>query len=69
MFPNGTLLVDALERATDEGRYTCIARQNKEGKSAQQSVQVKIFGKSNAKCQIQMLSQIRMLSLIIKLTY
>lgn len=63
MFPNGTLLVDALERASDEGRYTCIARQNKEGKSAQQSVQVKIFGKSNVKCQIQMLS------LIIKLTY
>ncbi|RWS11782.1 Down syndrome cell adhesion molecule-like protein Dscam2, partial [Dinothrombium tinctorium] len=42
VFPNGTLIVSEVERATDEGRYKCVAR-NKEGKSAQNSLYVIVF--------------------------
>jgi len=45
VFPNGTLIVHDLERSTDEGKYTCIARQNKDGKSASRSFHVRIAGK------------------------
>ncbi|CAG2102033.1 unnamed protein product [Medioppia subpectinata] len=42
VFPNGSLTVVDLERATDEGRYTCIARQAKDAKSAQGHLYVQI---------------------------
>ncbi|KAM7292998.1 Down syndrome cell adhesion molecule-like protein 1 homolog [Ixodes scapularis] len=41
-FPNGTLLVQDVERATDEGLYSCTAR-NKDGLSAQNSVSVRVL--------------------------
>jgi hypothetical protein len=44
VFPNGTLTVVDLERATDEGKYTCIARQSKESKSSQGSLYVQVLG-------------------------
>ncbi|XP_064480488.1 cell adhesion molecule Dscam1-like [Ornithodoros turicata] len=41
-FPNGTLLVQDVERATDEGLYACAAR-NKDGQSAHGSLHVKVL--------------------------
>ncbi len=43
---NGTLEVYHIERATDEGMYTCIAR-NKKGQTAQSSVFVQVTSESN----------------------
>lgn len=33
-----------LERASDEGKYNCIVKQNKEMKSAQRSVYIQVLG-------------------------
>ncbi|XP_067138802.1 cell adhesion molecule Dscam1-like isoform X2 [Centruroides vittatus] len=41
VYPNGTFLVRATERSADDGRYTCVAI-NKEGESAQGSINVTI---------------------------
>ena len=42
---NGTLEVYHIERATDEGLYTCIAK-NKKGQSAQSTVYVRVQSES-----------------------
>jgi hypothetical protein len=42
---NGTLEVYHIERATDEGLYTCIAK-NKKGQTSQSSVYVRVQSKS-----------------------
>lgn len=41
VYDNGTLEVYHIERATDEGLYTCIAK-NKKGQTAQSSVYVRV---------------------------
>ncbi|GIY62649.1 down syndrome cell adhesion molecule-like protein Dscam2 [Caerostris extrusa] len=41
-FPNGTLIINNVDRTTDEGSYRCIA-ENKEGESAFRDVGVKVL--------------------------
>ncbi|GIY01318.1 down syndrome cell adhesion molecule-like protein Dscam2 [Caerostris darwini] len=43
VFPNGTLIINNVDRTTDEGSYRCIA-ENKEGESAFRDVGVKVLG-------------------------
>lgn len=46
MFTNGTLTINELERVTDEGVYTCIARNTQDIRSiAKTSFTLKVFGK------------------------
>lgn len=42
VYINGSLIVKDVERATDEGRYTCVVR-NKDGKIAQNSLYVSVL--------------------------
>ncbi|KAL3210777.1 hypothetical protein MRX96_036877 [Rhipicephalus microplus] len=43
-FTNGTLVVQDVERATDEGLYSCTAR-NRDGLTAHNTVYIKVLGK------------------------
>lgn len=41
---NGTLIVEAVERSSDQGRYTCVAR-NTQGYTARGDLDVQVMGK------------------------
>lgn len=41
--PNGTLIVEAVERTSDQGRYTCVAR-NTQGYTARGDLDVQVMG-------------------------
>lgn len=43
---NGTLLVENVQRAADQGTYTCTAR-NRHNETSERSVAVKVLGKLN----------------------
>lgn len=45
VFANGTLIINNVDRGSDEGSYRCIA-ENKEGESAFRDVGVKVLGES-----------------------
>lgn len=45
VFGNGTLIINNVDRSSDEGSYRCIA-ENKEGESAFRDVGVKVMGES-----------------------
>ena len=40
---NGTLLIEAVERSSDQGRYTCVAR-NSQGYTARGDLDVQVMG-------------------------
>lgn len=40
---NGTLLIENVQRAADQGTYTCIAR-NRQNETSERSVAVKVLG-------------------------
>lgn len=42
--PDGMLVIDPVQKATDSGQYTCWAR-NKQGHSARRSGEVTVIGK------------------------
>nr|XP_027209811.1 Down syndrome cell adhesion molecule-like protein Dscam2 [Penaeus vannamei] len=42
-FPNGTLIVEAVQGSTDQGKYTCVAR-NREGYIARGDLDVQVIG-------------------------
>lgn len=42
-FPNGTLIVEAVQRSTDQGRYTCVAR-NSQAYTARGDLDVQVMG-------------------------
>lgn len=46
VFPNGTLIIENVERNSDQATYTCVAK-NQEGYSARGSLEVQVMGKSN----------------------
>lgn len=43
VFPNGTLVIDHIQREADSGRYTCTA-ENRAGRRASRDVQINVFG-------------------------
>lgn len=43
-FPNGTLIVEKVQRSSDQGRYTCVAR-NSQGYTARGDLDVQVMGK------------------------
>ena len=43
VFPNGTLIIENVERSSDQATYTCVAR-NAQGYSARGSLDVKVMG-------------------------
>lgn len=45
-FPNGTLIVEAVQGSTDQGKYTCVAR-NREGYIARGDLDVQVIGENN----------------------
>lgn len=45
-FPNGTLIIDQIQRASDAGTYTCQA-QNRQKHSARRDVEVQVLGDLN----------------------
>lgn len=45
VFANGTLIINNVDRGSDEGSYRCVA-ENKEGESAFRDVGVKVLGES-----------------------
>lgn len=47
VFPNGTLIIENVERNSDQATYTCVAK-NQEGYSARGSLEVQVMGKSNS---------------------
>lgn len=47
VFPNGTLIIENVERNSDQATYTCVAK-NAEGYSARGSLEVEIMGKLNS---------------------
>jgi len=46
VFPNGTLIIENVERNSDQATYTCVAK-NAEGYSARGALEVEIMGKLN----------------------
>lgn len=44
VFPNGTLIIENVDRNQDQATYTCVAK-NTEGYSARGSLEVEIMGK------------------------
>lgn len=40
---NGTLIIEAVERSSDQGRYTCVAR-NSQGYTARGDLDVQVMG-------------------------
>lgn len=44
VFPNGTLIIENVERTSDQATYTCVAK-NAEGYSARGSLEVQVMGK------------------------
>lgn len=44
VFPNGTLIIENVERNSDQATYTCVAK-NAEGYSARGSIEIEIMGK------------------------
>lgn len=46
VFPNGTLIIENVERNSDQATYTCVAK-NAEGYSARGALEVQVMGKQN----------------------
>lgn len=44
VFPNGTLIIENVERNSDQATYTCVAK-NSEGYSARGALEVQVMGK------------------------
>lgn len=44
VFPNGTLIIENVERASDQATYDCVAK-NSQGYSARGSLEVQVMGK------------------------
>lgn len=44
VFPNGTLIIENVQRSLDQGTYTCIAK-NTQGFSAKGNLEVQVMGK------------------------
>lgn len=44
VFPNGTLIIENVERNSDQASYTCVAK-NAEGYSARKALEVQVMGK------------------------
>jgi hypothetical protein len=45
VFPNGTLIIENVERQSDQATYTCVAR-NSQGYSARGTLEVQVMGES-----------------------
>lgn len=45
VFPNGTLIIENVQRSADQGTYTCVAK-NDQGFSAKGNLEVQVMGKS-----------------------
>lgn len=45
VFPNGTLIIENVERLSDQATYTCVAR-NSQGFSARGQLEVQVMGES-----------------------
>lgn len=46
VFPNGTLIIENVQRSADQGTYTCVAK-NDQGFSAKGNLEVQVMGKLN----------------------
>lgn len=46
VFPNGTLIIENVERNSDQATYTCVAK-NAEGYSARGALEVQVMGKQS----------------------
>lgn len=44
MFPNGTLIIENVERVSDQATYVCVAK-NSQGYTAKGSLEVQVMGK------------------------
>lgn len=44
VFPNGTLIIENVERQSDQATYTCLAK-NSNGYSARGNLEVQVLGK------------------------
>lgn len=44
VFPNGTLIIENVERNSDQATYTCVAK-NSEGYTARGTLEVAVMGK------------------------
>lgn len=44
VFPNGTLIIENVERNSDQATYTCVAK-NAEGYSARGALEIQVMGK------------------------
>lgn len=44
VFPNGTLIIENVERTSDQATYVCVAK-NSQGYSARGSLEVQVMGK------------------------
>lgn len=44
VFPNGTLIIENVERLSDQASYTCVAR-NAQGYSDRGALEVQVMGK------------------------
>lgn len=49
VFPNGTLIIENVERNSDQATYTCVAK-NAEGYSARGALEVQVMGKQIFSC-------------------
>lgn len=47
VFPNGTLIIENVERNSDQATYTCVAK-NAEGYSARGALEVQVMGKCSS---------------------
>jgi hypothetical protein len=47
VFPNGTLIIENVERSSDQATYTCVAK-NSEGYAARGTLEVQVMGKLGA---------------------
>ena len=44
LYPNGTFIVDEVSKETDEGQYSCTAK-DRQGRSDSQTLSLRVMGK------------------------
>lgn len=44
VYPNGTLIIEHIQKGTDEGIFTCHAK-NRQGLTSTRDIQIKVIGK------------------------
>lgn len=57
VFPNGTLIIENVERQSDQATYTCVV-QNEQGFLVKGNLEVQVMGKSKSSTVVQTIASL-----------